>query len=950
MSLFVAARLPGQQKARSFSKSVLTTLVILAFPGVALAGALGGKVKDANSASYLLGATVSIPELSRQTTTEADGSYSFGNLPAGTYTVTVSYLGYADASRAVLVPEGEVAAKADFSVSDVVQMSRLVVEGSREGQARALQQKRTAANVMDVVSADAVGKFPDGNAAEALRRVPGVSLEIDQDEGRYVVLRGIDSALNTVTLNNQLIGTPSEGANRGIALDSIPADLISRLEVNKAVTPEMDASAVGGSINIVTLSAFERSEPFVFGSVAGFRDHFDGRVTPSGSITAGTVFGPDRKWGVVAGGSYSLKHVKSQTVNTRSWSQVNNLWVPLTEQSYDYDIERERIGSNVAFQFRPSPDHELALRVNHNEFTDVEARQSVLYEYRLGTLSNQTASSGANSQGRASRQFRDYHQTGTIDAASLEGKHSFGETQLTWQAGLSRGSRDVPTRVDWEYRSSSGAFPNTYDLTKDVVVITPNSDAYYQASNYPFRRVRFRSDWEKEDVRTLQADVKRSLTVAGVPSTWKSGTKLVSREKKDDRSNSNYTATGGSSAFTLADGDLAGPEPVDYFNGLFRYGPTLNLEANKAYFAANPSKFTYDTLGSLSDSLSGDLEASEDVYAVYSQLNLEFSRRLSLLAGLRVETTETDYGAYELSTKGGAFSGSYRWVTGGRNYTNLFPGALLTWRPYDRFVVRAAWTNTLSRPNYTDLAPRSTLDAIETTTGSGIYTGGLSTGNPHLKPYESMNFDLSLEYYLGNGGIVSVGAFHKEIDNPIYTLTTYQTNVVYDGRLYQSLSTIEPENAKDGRITGVEFNYQQFFKSLPAPFDGFGVNFNLTLTDSSVTTFTRSDKLPFFKQSDRIANIALLYEKYSWEFRVAWSYSGDYLSSVGTNRDTDIYVRGRSPLDAKVAYRVSRNLKLFAEFMNLTEQPLREYTGVRVRENDYEIYTWKAKVGVNFNF
>jgi TonB-dependent receptor len=923
--------------------------------GLALAQAVGaatvtGRVRDKESSSYLLGATVELRELDRSATSSSGGDFALSNVPAGAYTLVVRYLGYKDYTQPLTVREGDTTALDLALTSDVVRLGKFVVEGSLEGQARALQQKRSAVNVIDVVSSDALGKFPDGNAAEALRRVPGVSLEIDQDEGRYVVLRGINSALNAVTLNNQLVGTPSEAGNRGIAMDSVPADLIARLEVVKAVTPDMDGNAIGGSINIVTQSAFDRREMFLQGSAAGFYDNFSERTTPSGSLTFGTVFGDAKQWGFVVGASYSLKEVSSQTVNTRSWSQVNGFWVPLQEQSYDYDIERERLGVNVALQFRPAAGHELALRLNHNEFSDVEARQSVAFEHRLGTLTNQTATSGANSQGRASRQYRDYHQTGTIDAFSFDGRHTLGDTLLTWRAGTSRGERDVPTRVDWEYRSAAGAFPNTYDLTGEVLVIKPNTADYYNPANYPFRRVRFRSDLEREDVWSAQVDGQRALRFADRAATVKVGAKFVSREKADDRTNRNYNlATGAANLFTLAEPGLAGPEPVNYFNGLFRYGPTLDLEANKRYFAANPGRFTLDPIATLSDSLSGDFDAREDVWAGYGMATIELQKGLTLLAGLRVEATETQYGANELSTVSGTFAGVYKRVTGSRDYTNVLPGLHLTWRATDRLVARAAWTSTLSRPNYADLAPRRTFDAIETATGSRVYVGSLSTGNPNLKPYEAMNYDVALEYYLPHGGIVSAGAFHKDIDNPVFGRTTFQTNVNVDGRQFSTLTTSSTDNARSGRITGLELNYQQFFRFLPAPFDGLGFNFNYTLTDSSVSLFTRTDKLPFFKQSDRIANLALFYEKYGWEVRVALSDSDDFLDAVGANPNTDIYVRGRRPLDAKVSYRVNRHFKIFGEFLNLTEEPLREFTGVRARENDFEIYQWKAKFGVNFN-
>ncbi|HEY1111481.1 MAG TPA: carboxypeptidase-like regulatory domain-containing protein, partial [Opitutaceae bacterium] len=253
----------------------------------ALAATVTGRVRDQDSSSYLRGATISLRGSAATAVSDSGGEFTLTQVPAGTYTLVVSHLGYADATQQVTVAEGPATTLEVAIKSEVVRLEKFVVEGEQEGQARALQQKRMAEMVSDIVSADALGKLPDGNAAEALRRVPGISLEIDQDEGRYVVLRGIDSALNSVTLNGQLVGTPSEAGNRGVAMDSVPAELVARLEVTKAVTPDMDGNAIGGAINIVTQSAFDRKESFVFGSVSGFYDDFSDKINPGGSVVFG---------------------------------------------------------------------------------------------------------------------------------------------------------------------------------------------------------------------------------------------------------------------------------------------------------------------------------------------------------------------------------------------------------------------------------------------------------------------------------------------------------------------------------------------------------------------------------------------------------------------------------------------------------------------------------------
>ncbi|MBM3854668.1 MAG: hypothetical protein FJ399_16205, partial [Verrucomicrobia bacterium] len=670
-----------------FARILLVSLSAL-FAGnlPALAASVSGRVRDANANAFLLGATVTIRELDRTTTTGPGGEYSFGDVPAGTYQLIVSHLGGSDFTQSVTVAAtGDT--RADLAVaSDVVKLGAFVVEGSREGQLRALQQKRMALDIMDAVAADAMGKFPDGNAAEALRRVPGVSMEIDQDEGRYVVVRGIDSALNNVTLNNQVLGTPSEQGNRGVAMDSVPADLVARLEVSKAVTPDKDGTAIGGSINIVTQSAFDRPDGFFFGSVSGNYDDFRNRTAPAASLTFGRVLGADGRWGIVAGASYSLKIYKSQTSDNLGWSLTNGFWMPSTQESFDYDIMRSRLGVNVALQFRPAAKQELALRVNHNIFTDHEMRQQASFEFKLGTLSNQTALTGTNSGGRSTREFRAYNQTGTIDALALEGKHTLATVyNLTWQVGASRGERDVPKRDDWEFRSGTNAFPNSYNLAGESNLVTPNA-AFYDPASYPFRRVRFRHDLEREDVLSAQADLKREASFGSMRGFWKAGTKFVRREKADDRENSNYTLAG--TAFTLAEPGLAGTEPANYFNGRYRFGPTINLAANEAFFRANPNRFTRDVIGSLNNSIAGDFDAREEVFAAYGMASVDLSRTWKLLVGARWEDTQADYGANQLNTVGGTFSGVYRRVTGSSSYSNFMPGLHLAWRPNKKLVAR----------------------------------------------------------------------------------------------------------------------------------------------------------------------------------------------------------------------------------------------------------------------
>ncbi len=827
---------------------------------------------------------------------------------------------------------------------EVITLEKFVVEGERAGQARALKQKRESDNIMDAVAADAVGKFPDGNAAEALRRVPGISLEIDQSEGRFIVIRGVDAQLNNVTLNGQTLASPAEQGTRGLSMDSVPAELISRLEVVKAITPDMDHNAIGGAVNIVTQSVFDRPEGYFFGSASVGYGSFNQKWGWWGaSANYGRLLGAEKTWGVTTGFSYSFRNYASQTSDAVNWTQMNGNYVPGSQESFDYDIDRARLGLNIALEHRPREGHELYFRVNYNEFTDEEGRQKTGFEFARGTLSNQSATGGTFSQGRATREFRDYKQNHLIDAFTLGGKHQLGsDYKLEWQIGMSDAERETPRRVDWEFRSSGSAFPNSYELgSGPIPIISPNA-AFYDPASYPFRRARFRTDDESEDIVSLQADLRREFEFLGRPAHWKTGIKYFDSEKHQDRQNINYNlAAGASNLFTLAQSGLAGAEPAGYMEGRYRFGPTINLPGLQEFFNTNPARFTFDSASSNSNSLDADFDAEEEVASGYLMAGLQPSPKSTLLAGLRVERTDANYAAQERR------NGIYTPISIPKTYTEVMPGLHFTWRPDERWVVRAAWTNTYGRAAYTALAPRNVLDDIDL--GGGIFQGSLSSGNPGLKPFESTNFDLSLEHYLKNSGIVSVGAFHKRIDNPVYTNSYVLNNTTYDGRNYSTLSISRPENANEGEITGVEFNWQQVFTFLPAPFDGFGMNFNYTIVSSSVTIFGRPGELPFFKQSDSLGNIALVYEKHGLEARVAYSFNGAYLNEVGASTADDSYINSRHVLDAKLSYRINSRLRLYGEFTNLGEAPLRVYTGVPSRSGGYEIYGWNANFGINWS-
>ena len=917
------------------NKNVLTLTIVagmcVCMPQISVAGDIVGVVNDPALERFVDRATVRIEGTSRRAVTDRWGRYSFRGLPAGEYTVTASSGGYEAGTGSVSVPEtGEVVLNLTLTSE---YLDEVVVTGTRVSQLLALQRKRAADNILDAVSADTVGKLPDFNAAEAIQRLPGLSVELDQGEGRYPIIRGIDSNLNNVTIDGNLVGAP-EGSGRRVALDVVPSDLISVVEVVKAITPDLDGNAVGGNINIVTRSAFDSEEPFGIVSARMGYNEKSGRNPYGASATWGSTVGPDEKWGVVLAGSYYIKRYDSDLAEGLDWEEFSpGNFAPGNQRIFAYDIERERIGFNANIEYRPDDSTLWYLRSIFNEFTDIEGRHQLDFDAARGAQTVISDTQVANEDGRASREYRQNNQTQKLNNLSLGGEFNFDN--ITWGLSytFSHAEEITPKRVDWEYRSSGGAFPNTVDVSSFFWQFDAGP-AINEPENYPFRRVRRRTDAIEEDINSFKTDIKIERDFGGRSGFLKFGLKYAERDKFQDRENMDYEDA---EAFTLADTGLYFTGPGNLTGGGYDLGPVLDFRGHENLFRTMPEMFEFDGEDSAEDSIATDYDIVEDLIAGYGMVSIDFGPT-TVVAGVRVEQTDADYNAYLINFDDENFDplNPGTLVSDTNKYTDVLPSIHVTYRPKDDIVIRAAWTNTIGRPNFEDVVP---IFEVEDEAGS--------SGNVDLKPYESMGLDFSFEKYLQPSGIVSIGAFYKDIDNPIYNERT--EDVTFRGIDLLSLS--QPQNAKSGRLLGIELNWEQQFVNLPEPWNGLGAAVNLTFVDSEVTVFGReSDNLTFFRQPDSIANLALYYSIGRFEARLAASYRDAYLQGIGGDKTEDVYFGEHTQLDLKLSFDATDSLSIFGEVQNINDETRREYQGTSSRLFADEVYSWTALVGATYAF
>jgi TonB-dependent receptor len=897
------------------------------------AGDIVGVVSDSSNKEFLPGASVLLVEGGRTEFADSGGRFRFSGLAAGNYTLRFMYVGHETKTEAVRVPaSGEVVVSIAMR-QEVIELEAVVVEGYRAGRARAFQQKRNAINIADIVSSDAIGNLPDRNVSEAAGRLPGVSLVLDFDggEGRYVSIRGVEPNLNQVTLDGATLAAPGGvRLGRAVPLDTLHASQISQIEVIKSATPDMDANALGGTLNIKTASPFDHKERFLAGSV-GF--NHSGTTEKSGlasDVTFSDIFGPKRHWGLSLGASYDKRFYANHRLQS-AWDLRTiggtEMWLPnRLELNSDTGIF-ERYGGNFGLEYRPEADARFYLRLNqsrqYHPFDQFETNVNVDNSPARVTLASPTSGTFAAAGVRTER--RELNDRVDQHLLAITGGFSkvVGEFTIEPMATFSTAQEKTVLARRRDFRSNTGTTGAvTFDIgafdfrrwAVDPAVDTPDK--------YPLRRTGDNYGTTDEDTLTAKIDVRRKAdALFGRPGNLKAGFKYLQRDRVVD-----LTAVrllpGATWNQTLA--QLGTRAPIPVYRGRYTTGFRVNGQAATDYIKANPSATTFDAVTSAANSIEDDFDLDEYIYAAYAMGRVEIDK-LTLLGGVRWEKTDATIRAVEARTVSGTLAGEFP-TSGTRSYHEIFPNLQAAYRISDRFVLRAAITRTLGRPAYEDARPLSRFNY--TPLGAAALnsafpnTGTLNIGNPNLGPFLGSNYDLTLEWYGKGSGIVSAALFRKDVRDPIYSFVETRQNVVHSGVALERLDVSGVRNADSGRISGVEINLYQPFSFLPSPFDGLGIDANVTRITSTVKVPVRpGEDFPFFLQPGKIANVTLFYERARVSVRIAWSYVDEQLISLGSNATLDFYRHPRDQYDAQLSYRITPHYSVVASARNLGREP-----------------------------
>lgn len=901
---------------------------------------LTGRVVDAQGAP-LPGARVSLPGTGSTTSTNHQGEFSFPSVPTGELTVNVEYLGFPGTARTVEIASGKASSMIVTLGEDDQALERIVVRGAiLDGQARALNQQRTAGNTTSIVSSDAIGRFPDHNIAEALQRVPGFAISRDQGEGRTINMRGAPSGFTSITVDGVAIASPN-ATTRAVELDTIPSDIVSAIEVSKTLLPSQDADSVAGSVNLKTRSAFDRRGPQLTLDGGGSYNEMGSKSDTRASIRASNTFGSQEQFGIFASAGYSKADRSVDNIES-VWTKEDDTFVVEEILFKDYDTTRTRQSYNGAFDYRPNDVSKYYVRGSYSKFEDDENRNQLLLLLAEGDLTAGATDTTATWEGvRVEKEFRHRTVANEIKTVSVGGENMFTNMTVDYQLSFNTSEQSYPQRDQLLYRNS--ARPDvSYDYSdaKNPYLSLFDSGEHLDNSLFGFRQLDRREEDQKSDEWAARINFATTGQLFGNDVDYRFGAAYRDREVSRDEERWRSRASG--LAPTQSYEDLLSSDRSDNFG--YNLGWKFNPSLVDAYLASIRDGLKVDGNRRFSQSIETDFNAQEKIGALYAQADTTIGKT-NIIAGLRVEKTDFSSNAYRFNPDDETEAPTV--LDNSKDYTTVFPNLTIRHNINDNLVARFAATRGINRPKYPDVVARISMGERDQEDSESRVN--VSRGNPDLKPVISNNLDAGLEYYLSDLGIVAVNVFYKQLED--FAFTNQINDATFEG---QPARISEMRNSDKGHIAGVEFNWQQnfIFESLPGT---FGLMANLTLTDSEIklgsAASTGRSKAPLEGQSDYVANLAVFWETDRANIRLSYNDRGDYVEVLDlADPSLDLYWQGRDQLDLSASYELTSNFELYLEAKNLTDTEGVRYYGSSSRVYERERFGRTTFLGARYKY
>ncbi|MDA1069494.1 MAG: TonB-dependent receptor [Verrucomicrobia bacterium] len=979
------------KQTNSIFKELLTGLFGLALVGSSPDlvgqsndGNISGTVYNEVTGRSLQGAVVRVIGTNAVDRTDQEGRFFLSGVPAGSQELSVYYVGLEQSTTTVNVSASQPQVVVVGLSSAIYDLESFIVVPQVVGQERAINQQKTAAGIINIVSEEQFGAMLDGNIGQALQRLPGLSVDEDQDGSQGAInIRGIAGEYNSIQVDGNRIPT-SGGDNRAFNPRQLAADGVTNIEVIKAPTPDRDGDAIGGIVNLVTRSAFQRQgremglklagilneQPDKWGSSArfSFSDIFSvggGENNLGVSFTLGRYdtdrysLNADIDWiQVTPGGDNAYLNLPD---DKPVWFLESSHWEYDNRETENYSISGSidyRIDENNSLYFRPS----YTFFQRHGESFETDTDIDTRFQNRDGgrkTYAFLNETSGGGTDPNTNYDFggsrASFGWIGTVDndendlyTLSTGGRHEKDDSLFTWDLFFSKNKFVDTDSTEVNMRTDRSADPNfiinykIIDIDRGVVEWDIVNDDVMDPRDLSLMddgELRDSFGHSNEDV--IQARIDWEKTFSGDTGVWtlKTGAKFKKSDMFRDLTRDRYDMEVDDYPFASVLNDTGD----EMLFGKLRYFE-VDIQAAKDLLKNNPELYEFQEERFYIDSNVSDYDATEDTLAAYVMGTYEIGIN-SFIFGIRreeVEWSNRNKVVSFLDEEGSVMPGHQ-----GSSYAFWLPGVHGRHELKENLILRESYNKSYGRPRLSELSRGRSEDE----------DGNIQDGNPDLEPAESDNFDIQLEYYTDQGGLFSIGVFYKDISNFSYD-RVYEFDVIgSDGIPVEvpgggDFEYEQPVNGTSATNKGIELIARQQLHFLPGALSGLALSGSATFSDSKANIPNRTDRddltLPGF--SDKIYTATLDYAWSGFNLRVDWRFRGDYVEGLGSDIESDEYFAEQERIDFEISQRIRPGMFVYITGTNITDDPLVSYQGYRPFVEDTSIPGPKYTVGMEFKF
>lgn len=878
-----------------------------------------------------------------------------------------------------------VAHAADVVADEADSVSSVVVTARRplaESQAAAMQIQKNSDSLISVLSADAIGDLPDQNIAFAVGRLPGVGVERDQGQARYINLRGAPVYWTTLSFDGLSVVSPEGRATR---FDNIPSAIASLITVEKAIVPSMPGDTVAGNVDIRTRRAFDYKGQKITGKLGVGRVKLGGGDELDSNLVYSNIFGD--KLGIVAQASYYSREMATDNWETDPY--LTNTVDPSKHfarehENKHYRLTRRNMSASIRADYKFDENNSIFVSTINTYYNDDELRDNFLFRLDQGTdaagnsytstayINGNNPVSGTVYGARINARI-DYRDTKeAMTTNTVGGEHRWDKLSASWRLNYTytQDGRDTPVTMAFQSPSTFSLRPTVeYDFRNGDV----NTVRLFQTGGTSTARTKGAQVTNIEDFQfplqsagmlkggdftgayTAKADFDYESELFGRETKFEFGGLWTSRTKKSRESSftRSYSGSGVPTWAQYATNiDYLGSQNLNY---TFRY-TNKDGTANFVEELVKTGQATKD------DTRGNYWRVGETITAGYAMATTRFDWG-NIVYGVRVEHIENEGQAFVNFPASGTTPAGLRLVKVSSDDTLYYPSAHLNWNLREDLKLRVGLTTSASRADFDDLRPNFTFSDSNQT---------ISGGNPDAKPERQVGLDTYLEWYVDRETFVSAGVFYKDLkDVLVQTSKTFGDTSLNSGGVDRSgyaFSSIG--NAGEGHIKGLEVFFtgtaESFVQSrnLPAWLGGFGTRLSGTWTSSEVTLPSVSGvparTISVLGTSDAVYNVQAIYEKYGLTMRLAYQYRTPWGQSVGSYRvinggvfasgNGDIFWDSDEELDFSARYQVNKNIEVFFDASNLTNAGARRYADQSRYTIEYEKFGPRYVAGVRFNF